>query len=405
MAESLDVVIIGAGQAGLSLSHELNHASVEHVVLERGEVGEGWRRRWDSFRLVIPNWSVALPGGQYAGDDPDGFMARDEIVSHLAGYAEGYGAPLRTGVEVGAVAPAESGGFVLRTSDGNFNARRVVLAAGGYQRPNRPAAAAELPPGRVDVIDAEDYRSPGVLSPGGVLVVGSGQTGCQLAEEIHESGRRVHLACGRAPWLPRRMGGRDAVSWILETDFFERTLSDYPDAGVRFVSNPLYTGHHGGRDLNLRTLQALGVELVGRFAGVRDGRAHFADDLLESVAFGDARYADTRALISASCLARSQSAPEMPDPPAFAADPPTTLDLAGIDTVLFTTGFRPDYATWVTPSEAFDRAGFPIQVDGSSTVVPGLHFMGVHFQRKRKSATLFGVAEDAAVLAEHMTAA
>ena len=403
MAETVNVAIVGAGQGGLSLSHELTHAAIEHVVLERGSVGESWRRRWDSFRLVIPNWSVHLPGALYDGDDPDGFMPKDEIVNYLESYARSFSAPIRTGVEVTAIEPLEDGTFMLRTSNAEIRAREVVLASGGYQRAHRPAAARQMPVDSVLTIDAEGYTNPGAFPEGDLLIVGSGQTGCQLAEECFEAGRRVYLACGRAPWVPRRIEGRDAVSWILDTDFYETRLAELPSPSARFVSNPQFTGHGGGRDLNYRTLRALGVELVGRFVGVEDGRVHFANDLHASVAFGDARYADLRDLIAANCAARSVPAPAMPDPLAFEANPPESLDLARVGAVIFTTGFRPDYTSWVAAFNAFDEAGFPIQIDGSSTVVPGLHFMGVHFQRKRKSATLFGVAEDAAVLAERMT--
>jgi len=402
MVESVSVAIVGAGQAGLSLSYELTHAGIEHVVLERGSVGESWRRRWDSFRLVVPNWTVNLPGAPYEGDDPDGFMPKDEIVNYLNRYARSFGAPLRTGVEVAAVEPREDGTFTLRTLNAEIRAREVVLASGGYQRPHRPAAALQMPMDSVLTIDAEAYTNPGALPEGDLLIVGSGQTGCQLAEECFEAGRNVYLACGRAPWVPRRIEGRDVLGWILDSDFYETRLADLSSPSARFLSNPQFTGHGGGRDLNYRTLQTLGVELVGRFAGVEDGRVHFAPDLHASVAFGDARYAELRDLLAANCAARSVPAPAMPDPQAFEANPPESLDLARVGAVIFTTGFRPDYTSWVGAFNAFDEAGFPIQVDGSSTVVPGLHFMGVHFQRKRKSATLFGVAEDAAVLAEHM---
>lgn len=400
LAEAVDLVIVGAGQAGLSLSHELTVAGLEHVVLERAAIGESWRRRWDSFRLVIPNWTVRLPGAAYDRGDPDGFMARDEIVAYLSDYALSFGAPLRTGVEVSAVDALEDHTFILQTSRGSIRARDVVLASGGYQRPHRPATAVQFPSQEITVLDAEGYTNPSALPPGGVLVIGSGQTGCQLAEEICEAGRTVYLACGRAPWMPRRIGGRDAVGWVLDTGFYETSLADFPDTSIRYVSNPQFTGHHGGRDLNFRTLQAIGVNLVGRFAGVADGRAYCNRDLEASVAFGDARYSDMRNLIVASCATRGVPAPEMPDPSPFKADPPETIDLREIGTVIFTTGFRPDYSSWVRPAAAFDETGFPIQVDGSSTVVPGLHFMGVHFQRKRKSATLFGVDEDAIVLAQ-----
>jgi putative flavoprotein involved in K+ transport len=403
MKPAVDTVIVGAGQAGLSLSHELAAASVDHVVLERGRVGETWRGRWDSFCLVIPNWTVQLPGGRYRGEDPDGFMPKSEIVDHLVAYADNFRAPLREGVTVTSLESGEHGGFLLRTSVGEIRARDVVLATGGYQKAHRPLAAAQLP-ASVHAIDAEDYANPTALPRGKVLIVGSGQTGCQLAEEILEAGRDVSLACGRAPWVPRRLEGRDTIAWLNETPFFDVGLSDLPSPQWRLLSNPQMSGRRGGHDLNYRTLQAQGVRLLGRFIGVADGRAHFAPDLAESVAFGDARWADSCGFIRKACAGRSVRPPEMPVPPAFVGDAPESVSLSDFGTVLFTTGFRPDYASWVRFPKAFDDEGFPIQQDGSSTVVPGMHFMGVHFQRKRKSATFMGVGEDATVLAEKISA-
>jgi putative flavoprotein involved in K+ transport len=398
MSSAVDVVIVGAGQAGLSLSHELAAAGLDHIVLERGQVGETWRGRWDSFCLVIPNWTVRLPGGDYHGDDPDGFMAKNEIVRHLAGYAESFRAPVREGVTVTSLEPGDGGGFLLRTSSSEIRARDVVLASGGYQKPHRPPAAVQLP-ASIHAIDTEDYANPNALPSGKVLIVGSGQTGCQLAEELFEAGRDVFLACGRAPWIPRRLDGRDSVAWINETGFFDGKLIDLPSPQARLLSNPQTSGRSGGHDLHFRTLHAKGVQLLGHFIGVSGGRAQFARDLAGSVAFGDARYAEICELIRKTCAARSVRAPEMPPPPPFVANAPETLALSDIGTVIFTSGFRPDYASWVRFPDAFDEDGFPIQRDGSSTVVAGLHFMGVHFQRKRKSATLMGVAEDATVLA------
>ena len=399
MTEAVDVAIVGAGQAGLSLSHELSHAGIEHIVFDRGRVGQSWRGRWDSFCLVIPNWTVQLPGGRYEGDDPDGFMPRDDIVRHLVDYAQGFRAPLREEIEVSSLGPGDSGGFVLGTSSGEIRARQVVLASGGYQKPHRPPGASEFP-ASIRVIDSADYTNPDALPPGKVLVMGSGQTGCQLAEELFEHGRDVFLACGRAPWIPRRLEGRDTVAWLVETPFLEATMADLPDPRARLGANPQTSGRRGGHDLHYRTLHASGVQLLGHFLGVEEGVAHFAPDLAESVAFGDARFADLCGLIRKTCSARGVDAPEMPPPAPFDADPTEQLDLRDFGAVVFTSGYRPDYASWVEFADAFDDMGFPVQRDGSSTVVPGLHFMGVHFQRKRKSATFLGVAEDAAVVAE-----
>ncbi|MEA2682251.1 MAG: putative flavoprotein involved in transport [Chloroflexota bacterium] len=403
MAERFDVVVIGAGQAGLSISHELTHAGVDHVVLERRRVAESWRGRWDSFCLVTPNWMVNLAGQPYSGSDPDGFMPRDELVDYIAAYAASFKAPVREGVQVTELTPREEGGFLVRTSAGDFEARDVVVASGGYQKPFRPPGASELPPG-LHVIDVEEYTNPGALPEGRVLVMGSGQTGCQLAEELFEAGRDVSLACGRAPWIHRRTEGRDTLAVLVkETRFMEMTLADLPGPMARLGANPQASGHDGGHDLNYRTLQAMGVHLLGRFTGADETTAHFADDLAASVAFGDARYLDLCGLVLNSCAARGIAPPEMPPPGPFDAEAPTTLDLEDFAAGIFTSGFRPDYS-WVKAAGAFDAMGFPVQVDGSSTVVPGLHFMGVHFQRKRKSAVLWGVGEDATVLAERILA-
>ena len=392
----MDVVVLGAGPAGLAVSHELTALGIEHAVVERGRVGQTWRDRWDSFCLVTPNWSVQLPGGAYAGDDPDGFMARDDIVRHLETYAASFAAQVREGVNVTALEPGETNGFRLVTSDGRLGTHTVVLTTGAYQRPTRPFGET-LPRGLLQ-IDAEDYRNPSALPPGRVLVVGSGQTGCQIAEELHVAGRDVVLACGRAPWCSRRVGDRDVVYWAWETGFLDSAVADLPSPASRLVANIQATGHSGGHDLHYRVLQEMGVTLAGHFLGTDDGRARFAADLAESVAFGDARYEDFRGLIARACDERGIAVPAMPDPPPFRAEAPERVDLVDFGAVIFTSGFRPDYRTWVR-FDTFDDMGFPIHDDCASTAVPGLFFCGVHFLRKRKSSILLGVGEDAAIVA------
>ena len=397
MEESIRTLVVGGGAAGLAVSHELSVLDVEHVVLERGRVGQTWRNRWDSFCLVTPNWSVRLPGGAYTGDDPDGFMPRDDIVRHLEAYAASFGAPMREGVAVMSLDAAPAGGFSMTTTDGVVHADTVVLATGAYQRPHRPPGATTLP-ADITQIDGEGYTNEAALPPGKVLVVGSGQTGCQLAEELREAGREVFLACGRAPWCSRRVGDRDVVYWAVETGSFDETLADLPSPSARLVANIQATGHAGGHDLHYRVLQQIGVTLVGHFLGAQERRLRFAPDLAAAVAFGDARYDETRQKITKLCAARGIPAPEMPDPGPFDARAPETVDLTGFGGVIFTSGFRPDYSRWVH-LDAFDEVGFPIQEDGASTVLPGLYFCGVHFLRKRKSSLLIGVGEDAAIVA------
>lgn len=394
------VAVVGAGPAGLATSCELTKAGVEHVVLERGRVGQTWRDRWDSFCLVTPNWSVLLPDGQYDGPDPDGFMPRDEMVGHLEGYASAIRAPVREGVNVTSIETRE-GGFVLETSDGDLRAGAVVLSTGAFQRPHRPPGAAGLPPGLLQ-IDVAGYHNERELPQGRVLVVGSGQTGCQIAEELHEAGRDVVLACGRAPWVPRRVGDHDFTWWLLESGFLDATVGSLPSPEARLFANVLATGRGGGHDLHLRTLQARGVVLVGHFAGSTETHVRFAPDLAESVAWGDERYGQFTGLVREVVEKQGLDLPDLEDPPPFEADAPEELPLSELGAVLFTGGFRPDYASWLPWPEAFDELGFPIHDEGASTVVPGLYFVGVHFLRKRKSSTLIGVGEDAAIVARQL---
>ena len=199
--EQIEVVVIGAGQAGLATSHELTGLGVDHVVLERGRIGETWRNRWDSFCLVTPNWSVRLPDHPYDGTDPDGFMPRDQIVAYLEQYAASFRSPVQEHVKINSLSAGDNHGFVVETTSGSYKARSLVLATGAYQRPHRPSGANTLPT-NLFRIDVEDYSTPNALPPGRVLIIGSGQSGCQIAEEVHRSGREVLLACGRAPWGP-----------------------------------------------------------------------------------------------------------------------------------------------------------------------------------------------------------
>jgi putative flavoprotein involved in K+ transport len=395
----LDVVIVGAGQAGLATSRELAERGVDHVVLERGTVGQSWRGRWESFCLVTPNWSMQLPGRPYDGDDPDAFDHRDEIVGFLERYAAENDSPVRDGVDVARLALAGGGGFRLTTSDGDLEAKRVVLSTGAYQRPHRPAPAASLPSGLL-TLDVEDYVEPEALPAGPVLVVGSGQSGCQIAEEFHESGREVFLSCGRAPWAPRRIGDRDLVWWLEESGFFSAPAASLPDPSARLFANVLASGHGGGHDLHLRTLSALGVNLLGHFAGAEGHRAQFLADLGRSVEWGDARFGQLRELFTTFAAKEGLPPPDMPDPAPLATDAPEHVDLNGFGGVVFAGGFRPDYASWVDVPGGFDELGFPVHDDGASTVAPGLHFVGVHFLRTRKSSLFLGVGDDAAVVAD-----
>jgi putative flavoprotein involved in K+ transport len=296
------------------------------------------------------------------------------------------------------VRPRPEGGLRLDTSDGALDADTVVLATGAYQRPHRPAAAATLPADLLQ-IDVEDYRNPDELPAGAVLVVGSGQSGCQIAEELHRAGRDVHLACGRAPWGPRRIGDRDLVWWAHETGFLDQSVDALPDPRARLVANVLATGQGGGHDLHLRTLQTMGVTLLGHFLGAEGRRARFAPDLAETVAWGDERHAQLMGLVHKLVAERGLPPVEVPSPEPFDADAPEELDLTGFGAVVFAAGFRPDHASWVQCPGTFDELGYPIHEDGASVTAEGLHFIGVHFLRKRKSSVFLGIGEDAAIVA------
>lgn len=390
----MTVVVVGAGQAGLAVSHELGAVGIDHVVLERDRVAQAWRDRWDSFTLVTPNWTLSLPDSRYDGTDPEGHVPRDRIVDYLQNYADHYAGPIREGISVSALKTGTTTRFRLETSDGAMDADTVVICTGAYPRAHLPAVASGFPVG-LPVLVATAYRRPDDLPDGRILLVGSGQTGVQLAEELHLAGRDVLLACGRAPWLPRRLDGVDIVTWLDRAGFFDEPRSALPDPAARLIANVQATGARGGHDLHYRVLQEMGVPLAGHLNGVADGRVTFADDLADSVAFGDARLAAVRRLLRERF---GDQAPDLPEPEPFVADAPRHADLTDFGAVVFTAGFRPDYAGWVH-FPVLDRDGFPVTADDLSTAVPGLHFCGVHFLRNRRSSLLWGVGDDARIVA------
>jgi putative flavoprotein involved in K+ transport len=400
MTDRTDTVVVGGGQAGLAASRELTEAGVPHVVLERGRVGQTWRGRWDSFCLVTPNWSVQLPGNHYGGDDPDGFMPRDEIVGYLERYATSFDAPVREGVDVTALRRSGDG-LVVETPEGEIEARNVILSTGAYQRPHRPPGAASLPHDLVQ-IDVEEYRNPDQLPAGAVLVVGSGQSGCQIAEELHLAGRDVFLACGRAGWAPRRINGHDLAWWLWQAGSLDDRVEDLPEPAARLWGNVQASGHDGGHDLHYRTLHTMGVTLLGHFLGADGHDALFATDLDASIAWGDARHAKIVGDFRKHAVEVGLPWTELEGPEPVDTEPLERIPLRELGAVVFAGGFRPDYGSWVDCPGAFDEYGFPIHRDGASTGVPGLYFVGVHFLRKRKSSLLIGVGEDAAIVAQQI---
>ena len=287
MATNVETVIIGGGQGGLSVSYFLGKQGREHTVFEKAaQAGSAWRNdRWDSFTLVTPNFAFRLPGAEYDGDQPGGFMPRDEVVRRFEAYVEKYHLPVEFGVQVDSVEP-ENGGYLVQSSRGALRAKNVVVATGLYQSAKIPAFAAHLPEGILQVASGK-YRNPGALPPGAVLVAGSGQSGCQIAEELYQSGRVVYLATGKAGRAPRRYRGKDIVEWIIQSGFFNRTPAQLPSPEARFASNPLVTGKDGGHALNLHQFARDGVKLLGHLHDARDGKVYLAPDLIDNLARSD----------------------------------------------------------------------------------------------------------------------
>ncbi|MHC1558769.1 FAD-dependent oxidoreductase [Actinomycetospora sp. C-140] len=396
----MDVIVIGAGQAGLAMSRCLRERGLGHVVLEKGRVGQRWRHeRWDSFTLLSPNWQTRLPGRQYAGDDPDGFMTGREVAAMLADYAAETGADVREGVTVRAV-DADADGWRVRTDRGELTAPAVVVATGDLDRPVVPPVAAELP-ARIHQLHTRDYRNPGALPPGGVLVVGAGPSGQQIAAELARAGRTVHLAVGRHKCLPRRYRGQDTYWWMDRMGTLARTRASLPDPSATRTPNAVLTG--GTRDLDLHRLVADGVAPHGRLLGVRDGLATFDGSLPATVAEAEDNAVRFRAKVDGFVARTGLDAPpepaRLPRPAPWAGDAAATLDLDGIGSVVWATGFRRDFS-WVH-ADVLDDTGEPIH-DRGVTAAPGLCFLGLKWQHHRSSSFLDGVGADAAFLADHL---
>lgn len=407
---SHDVVIVGAGQAGLGLSYHLAKAGVDHVILDRGRIGNAWREdRWDSFSLVTPNWTITLPGAEYRGDDPNGFMLRDEFVDHLEQWAASFGAPVREGVTATKVT-RDGSRFLIETDKGRYTARQVVVATATYQRSRFPGFLRALP-ADIQHLPASLYRDPSALPVGGVLVVGAGATGAQIAEELNVAGRDTYLAVGNSGRLPRRYRGRDCIEWQRAMGWLDRTPDMLEDPAIRFRGDPHLTGADGGRTLSLHQFHADGITLLGRLTGLDGARVKIAGDVVQAIAESDDYAASFRRAVDDHVLATGLVAPApTPEEMLGEAAPGGTalallreLDLRArkISTVISATGFSYDFS-WVE-LPVFDTAGYPI-TRGGVTSVPGLAFIGLNWMTKRKSGIIYGVAEDAAYLAERITA-
>ena len=398
--EHFAVIVVGGGQAGLSMSYLLKQRGVAHVVLEGKRIANAWRdERWDSFCLVTPNWQCRLPGHPYIGDDPQGFMGKDAIVAYVESYAARFELPVREGVWVKSVKPAQAGGFEVETSAGRMTAEQVVIATGGYHRPRIPEYAAEL---GVKQLHSSEYRNGNALPPGEVLVVGTGQSGCQIAEDLHLLGRKVHLAVGSAPRCARRHRGRDVVEWLELMGHYDLPIHEQknPDE-LRERANHYVTGRAGGHDLDLRRFALEGMKLYGPAAGIEDGKLRFLPKLRQHLDHADDVYRSINRSIDAFIAQRNIPAPPEPEYTAVwePAEEPAELDLAanGISTVVWATGFHTDFR-WVE-LPVFDERG-RVQHHRGVTATRGLFFLGLPWLHTWGSGRFSGVKADA----EHLLA-
>lgn len=406
-----DTIVIGGGQAGLAISYCLSARGRDHIMLEQAaQPVHAWHNeRWDSFTLVTPNWSIMLPGATYDGDAPDAFMPRDDIVAYLDQYVARFRPPVRCGVRVTKV-EAEADGHGRRyrldaeTGDGEpltFTTANVVVATGFHQHPKIPAYAAALP-STIHQIHSSAYRNPAALPEGAVLVVGSAQSGGQIAEELYQSGRRVYLCAGSAGRAPRRYRGDDIFRWLIRTGFFAMPAEQLPSPQARFAGPPHVSGTRGGHTLNLHQFARDGVTLLGHLQGAHDGSITLASDLHQNLAKADQFEAEVcdkvdRYIEQMGLESPREELPRLRD--GYALEEVASLDVraAGISTVIWAAGYIFDYSLIKLP--VFDGYGFPIQTRGV-TRFPGLYFVGLPWLNGLKSATFVGVGEDAEWLAE-----
>jgi putative flavoprotein involved in K+ transport len=394
-------VVVGAGHSGLAMSRCLAQRAVDHVVLERGEVAHSWRTRWDSLRLLTPNWMTRLPGFAYGGDDPDGYLGAPEVARMIEEYAEMSAAPVLTGVGVTSVRTA-AGGYVVRTDQGSWHAPTVVIATGAATVAAVPDRLAGQVPAGIVTTTSADYRNPAGLPEGGVLVVGASASGVQIAEELQRSGRPVTLAVGEHVRMPRTYRGRDVMWWMDASGVLDERYDEVPDL-IRARNLPSMQLTGVPRTVDLNALGRLGVRLVGRLVGVHDGQAQFSGSLPNVCALADLKLGRLleafdawahRAGVDAEPAHRF--APTALPAPVLSA----SFGRRGIGSIVWATGYRPDLS--FVDVNAFDRRGRVVH-DGGVTAAPGLYLMGLPFLRRRRSTLIDGAGTDAHELAAHLT--
>ena len=401
-AGATDVIVIGAGHAGLSISYLLSEQGVDHVVLERGEVANSWRNeRWDSLKLLTPNWQTRLPGCHYSGDDPDGFMNMSELVDFLDDYARKLEAPIYTNTTVQSVF-RDGADYRVCTSRGTWRTRSVVIATGACNRPSVPGVASAIPE-HIAQLTPHGYQAPTRLRDGGVLIVGASATGMQLADEILATGREVTMAVGEHVRMPRRYRDRDILYWMDRCGILGERYDEVEDInrGRKLPSSQL-VGSHDKVILDLNSLSDQGARIVGRLMGVRDGMAQFSGSLRNVCALADLKMNRLLKAIDEACpLQTGEARPERFDDTRVDAHPSLTLNLdqAQIETVIWATGFRPDYGWLNVP--VVDHKGH-LKHDGGIVESPGLYVLGLPLMRRRKSSFIFGIEDDARDISDHL---
>jgi putative flavoprotein involved in K+ transport len=400
MSEHVETVVVGGGQAGLAVSYYLSRQGRPHTILEQAsQPAEAWRNhRWDSFTLVTPNWTVRMPGAEYQGDEPDGFMPREEVVAYLEDYIERFRLPIQYGVRVSSV-EANGAGYLVHTGEATLEVTNAVIATGLFQQPKIPPFSANLPE-EVQQLHSSQYRNPAALPAGAVLVVGSAQSGGQIAEELYQSGRKVYICVSSAGWGPRRYRGQDIVRWMDRAGFNAVTVDKLPSPKMRFAASALVSGKDGGHTLNVHQFARDGVTLLGRIQDAQGSRITLAPDLKENLAKSDKFMADLLKRIDDYIEKSGLDVPPADLPKVrngYDAEVITGLDLqsAGITSVIWATGYKFDFSLVRLP--ILDGDGYPIQKRGI-TDYPGLYFVGLPWLHTAKSGLLFGVGNDAAAI-------
>jgi len=404
---TVTTVVIGAGHAGLAASRCLTERSIDHLILERGEVANSWRReRWDSLRLLTPNWQSRLPGYRYEGTDPDGYMTMGEVIDFISRYGAVSNAPVRTHTTVTCVRRAD-GGYHVATSNGDLSCRTVVLASGACNVPSVPALRAAVPES-IQSVTPFDYRNPDHLPAGGVLVVGASATGVQLADEIHRSGRPVTLSVGEHVRLPRTYRGHDVLWWMDASGVWNQRYDEIDDlTRARRLPSPQLVGTPARTTLDLNALSAVGVELVGRLSAIRDGRALFSGGLRNQFALADLKM--ERLLDTFDEWARTSGRDHDVVPPErFEATRAPSSSRLGLDlrngeirSIVWATGFRPEYGWLDVP--VVDHKGY-LRHNGGVVDAPGMYALGLPLLRRRKSSFIHGAEDDAREVVDHLAA-